>query len=210
MIRRDGRTVCNKTHPTKFHRKNLVKRPKICCKPHKQWFRGEHVTMILEWLTFTGLGSYWECFGMFQGWNKSEIPKEEKWREKWCHIVTVNYSQTYTLCYRKYYPKDLAVHWNGRRTHKILKKREKYLWKYNYVQRHKHFFQWSLKIKEILTNIYSKLELKLSGNPTGRSPSSPEKKFLRCVECKVIRKMSWAMSLSIKIERDWLFNDQIT
>ena len=37
------------------------------------------------------------------------------------------------------------------------------------------------------------LELNLSGNPTGRSPSSPEKKFLRCVEVKVIRRMSGAM-----------------
>ena len=36
--------------------------------------------------------------------------------------------------------------------------------------------------------IIIKLELNLSGNPTGRSPSSPEKKFLRCVEAqKVLR-----------------------
>ena len=37
------------------------------------------------------------------------------------------------------------------------------------------------------------LELNLSGNPTGRSPSSPEKQFLRCVEVKVIRIMSGAI-----------------
>ena len=33
------------------------------------------------------------------------------------------------------------------------------------------------------------LELNLSGNPTGRSPSSPEKKFPRCVEVKIKCKM---------------------
>ena len=42
----------------------------------------------------------------------------------------------------------------------------------------------------IQTKIEKRLELNLSGNPTERSPSSPEKKFVRCVEVKVKRKMS--------------------
>ena len=48
MIRRDSPALCNKTYIAKLNRINLVKRPKTCRKPHKQWFRGENVT-ILEW-----------------------------------------------------------------------------------------------------------------------------------------------------------------
>ena len=58
--------------------------------------------------------------------------------------------------------------------------------------------------------IKKKLELNLSGNPTGRSPSSTEKKFLICVEVQVIRKISRAMCLIIEIGRDWLFKNRIT
>ena len=46
MIRMDGPTVCCETHVTKLHHIIVVKRPKICCKPHKQWFRGENVTIL--------------------------------------------------------------------------------------------------------------------------------------------------------------------
>ena len=46
-----------------------------------------------------------------------------------------------------------------------------------------------------------KLELNLSGNPTGRSPSFPEKRFLKCVEVKVIRTMSSVMCWNIQITK---------
>ena len=42
-------------------------------------------------------------------------------------------------------------------------------------------------------NNKNKLELNLSVNPTGRSPSFPEKRFLKCVEAKVICTMSSVM-----------------
>ena len=47
-----GPIVCNETHINILHRINLVKRPKTCCKPHKQWFRGTNVT-ILEFPSFS-------------------------------------------------------------------------------------------------------------------------------------------------------------
>ena len=52
MIRRDSPALCNETYIAKLHRINLVKRPKTCQKPHKQWFRGENVT-ILEWHSYS-------------------------------------------------------------------------------------------------------------------------------------------------------------
>ena len=48
MIKRDSPALCNETYIAKLNRLNLVKRPKTYRKPHKQWFRGENVT-ILEW-----------------------------------------------------------------------------------------------------------------------------------------------------------------
>ena len=48
MIRRDSPALYNETYIAKLNRINLVKRPKTCRKSHKQWFRGENVT-ILEW-----------------------------------------------------------------------------------------------------------------------------------------------------------------
>ena len=52
MIRRDSPELCNETYIAKLNRINLVKRPKTCRKPHKQWFRGENVT-ILEWPSYS-------------------------------------------------------------------------------------------------------------------------------------------------------------
>ena len=54
-----------------------MNRPKTCCKPHKQslWFRGQNVT-ILEWLRFNTDVDTFESVWGYQGWDKSEIPKE--------------------------------------------------------------------------------------------------------------------------------------
>ena len=52
MIRRDSAALCYETYIAKVNRINLVKRPKTCRKPHKQWFRDEHVT-ILKWPSYS-------------------------------------------------------------------------------------------------------------------------------------------------------------
>ena len=46
MIRRDSPALCNETYISKLNCINLAKRPKTCRKPHKQWFRGENVTIL--------------------------------------------------------------------------------------------------------------------------------------------------------------------
>ena len=52
MIKRDSPVLCNETYIAKLNRTNLVKRPKTCRKPHKQYFRVENVT-ILEWRSYS-------------------------------------------------------------------------------------------------------------------------------------------------------------
>ena len=52
MIKKDSPVLCNETYIVKLNRINLVKRPKSCRNPHKQWFRGEYVT-ILEWPSYS-------------------------------------------------------------------------------------------------------------------------------------------------------------
>ena len=52
MIRRKSPVLCNESYIDKLMRIDLVQRPKTCRKPHKQWFRGENVT-ILEWPSYS-------------------------------------------------------------------------------------------------------------------------------------------------------------
>ena len=52
MIRRHSPALYNETYIAKLNRINLANRPKTCHKPHKQWFRGENVT-ILEWPSYS-------------------------------------------------------------------------------------------------------------------------------------------------------------
>ena len=46
IIRRDSPTVCIETYIAELNCINLLKRPKTCRKPHKQWLRGENVTIM--------------------------------------------------------------------------------------------------------------------------------------------------------------------
>ena len=52
MIRRENPALCNETYIAQLNRIHLVKRPKTWYKPHKQWFRGENVT-ILQWPSYS-------------------------------------------------------------------------------------------------------------------------------------------------------------
>ena len=90
MIRRGGPAVCIETHITKLHRINLVKRPKTCCKPHKQRFRGENVT-ILEWPSFSpDLDSFENVSGCIEDDINQKYPRNiEKTYEKLGSYETV-------------------------------------------------------------------------------------------------------------------------
>ena len=58
MIRRDSPALCNETYIAKLNCINLVKRPKTCRNPHKQWFRGKKRDHIGMALLKSGLRSY--------------------------------------------------------------------------------------------------------------------------------------------------------
>ena len=95
MIKRDIPVLCNETYIAKLNRINLVKRPETYCKPHKQRFRGDNVT-ILEWPSYSPdvdpIENVWKCI-------KDEINQKKriskKWWEKWRHIGTVRVSNLF-------------------------------------------------------------------------------------------------------------------